>query len=231
MLPTDLARAWLDLVYPPRCAACGDGLASSAQEPFCATCAGAVDAVPQGCDRCGLPGPCSPCGACLVQPPPFASCSAAALLGGPVADAIHALKYRDRPALARPLGHWLGTRVPVPADATLVPVPLGRGRRLSRGYDQAALLAAALARSDGRRRLVKGALRRVRETGPQVGRTRDERLAAVRGAFQAGEGVRGRHLVLVDDVVTTGATASAAAEALLAAGAVRVDVVALARAG
>jgi ComF family protein len=223
------AAALLDLLYPPRCAACREGLGSSAEEPFCPICRGAVDPVPPGCALCGLPGPDPVCGACLAAPPPFVACRAAGLFGGPLADAVHAFKYGDRPALARPLGAWMAAAIPWPAVVAVVAVPLGRRRRIARGYDQAALLARAAARARGLPFLA-GAVRRARETPPQVGRTRAGRLANVRGAFAAGPAVRGRDLVLVDDVVTTGATAAACAEALLAAGARSVAVAALARA-
>ncbi len=220
--------ALLDLLYPPRCAACGEGIASSALGPFCPVCRDAVDPVPPGCRRCGLPGPDPVCGACLADPPSFASCRAGGLFGGPLADAIHALKYRDRPALARPLGAWLASRVPLPRDAAIASVPLGRKRRLSRGYDQAALLARALYRATSLASLPL-ALARSRETKPQVGRTRADRLRNVRGAFRATSAVSGRDILLVDDVVTTGATADACGEALMLAGARSVHVVALAR--
>jgi ComF family protein len=224
--------AFLDLLYPPRCAACGEGLPSSNDEPFCDSCADAVDPVPKGCARCGLPGADALCGACLASPPAFSRCEAGGLLGGPLAEAIHALKYRDRPALARPLGRWLASRVAVPDGALVVPIPLARRRRIARGYDQAALVARWLARAAGRPgALAPAALARVRETPPQVGRKRAQREANVAGAFRAHpRRVRGRDVVLVDDVVTTGATAGAAASALRAAGARTVAVVALARA-
>ncbi|BDG03796.1 ComF family protein [Anaeromyxobacter oryzae] len=224
-----LTRALLDLVYPPRCAACRAPLDG---EPFCPICAGAIDPVPSGCARCGLPGLAPACGACLAAPPAFERVRAAGLFGGPLADAVHGLKYGGRAALARPLGAWLAARAPLPPGAVVVSVPLGRARRIARGYDQAALLADGLVRAAGVPvRRLRGALVRVRETPPQVGRTRAERLRNVAGAFAATAAVAGRHVVLVDDVVTTGATAEAAATALRRAGARSVEVVALARAG
>jgi len=220
-----LADALLELLYPPRCAGCG-----GPGEPFCASCADALVPAGDGCPRCGRPGRAAACGACLAHPPSFEAVQAGGLFGGPLADAIHALKYGDRPALARPLGRWLAASVSLPPGAMVVAVPLGRRRRLDRGYDQASRLAEHLARATGAPCLA-GALRRVRETPPQVGRSRVARAANVAGAFAADpRRVSGRELVLVDDVVTTGATAEAAARALLVAGARRVTVVALARA-
>ena len=221
-----LGTALLELVYPPRCAACGEDVLA---EPFCAPCAEAVDPVSPGCGRCGLPGPLDPCGACLASPPAQVALAAGGAFGGPLADAIHALKYGGRPALARPLGRWLAGRASVPPGARVVAVPLARGRRIARGYDQAALLADAFACAARAPRL-RAALRRVRETPPQVGLGREARRRNVAGAFTAGPGCACLDLVLVDDVVTTGATADAAARALLAAGARSVRVVALARA-
>jgi ComF family protein len=223
-----LAGALLDLVYPPRCAACGD---PPVRGPFCFVCAEAVEPVPPGCARCGMPGPDLLCGACRADPPAFDGVRAGGLFGGPLADAIHRLKYGNHPALARPLGTWLAAVAPPPAGAAIVSVPLARGRRVLRGYDQAALLADALARAAGLRRCrVRGALRRVRETPPQVGRTRAERSRNVARAFEATPALAGRDVVLVDDVVTTGATADAAARAVKEAGARSVVVLALARA-
>ena len=221
-----LGTALLELVYPPRCAACGE---DTRAEPFCPICAEALEPVPAGCPRCGLPGPPGTCGACIVAPPAFVSLAAGGLFGGPLADAVHAFKYGDRPALARPLGAWLAGRVALPAGARVVAVPLARRRRIARGYDQAALLADALARAAGAPRM-RGVLRRVRETAPQVGKSREARRRNVAGAFGADPRAAGLDLVLVDDVVTTGATADAAARALSAVGARSVRVVALARA-
>lgn len=198
--------ALVDLAFPPRCPACGD--APSVPSPFCALCDGAIDPAPAGPD----------------------GSRAGALFGGPIADAIHALKYGDRAEAAAPLGRWLAGRVVVPPGARVAWVPLARGRRTARGYDQAMLLAGAFARAAGLR-LLRGAIRRVRETPPQVGLDRAARARNVEGAFVASPAVAGLDLVLVDDVVTTGATAAAATRALRAAGARGVTVVAVACAG
>ena len=222
-----LGGALLDLLLPPRCAACGDP--PDPGTPFCRTCGEAVDRPDPGCPRCGRAGPESLCGPCHLAPPSFDALRAAAGFGGPMADAVHALKYAGRAAVAESLGRWMASRVEIPAAAAVVSVPLGRRRRIERGYDQASLLADALARGAGSPRL-RAALRRVRETPPQVGRDRVTRAANVRGAFAASPAVAGRDVVLVDDVVTTGATADACARALREAGARSVTVVALARA-
>ena len=201
----EFGGALLDLAFPPRCPACGDQPLPAS--PFCALCGGAIDPVLEGPDQV----------------------RAGALFGGPIADAIHALKYGDRAEAAVPLGRWLAGRVEVPPGARVVWVPLGRRRRIQRGYDQAMLLAGAFARAAGLR-LLRGAMRRVRETPPQVGRDRAARARNVAGAFTASKAVAGLDLVLVDDVVTTGATAEAASHALREAGARSVTVVAVARA-
>src|SRR5512145_60999 len=127
-----LARTLAELVWPPRCAGCREPIVV---EPFCPLCDGALLPVPPGCARCGLPGPDPVCGACLASPPAFAAVRAGGLFGGPLADAVHALKYGDRPGLARPLGSWLAGRIALPEKASIVSIPLGRKRRVERGYD------------------------------------------------------------------------------------------------
>jgi ComF family protein len=145
-------------------------------------------------------------------------------LQGPVREIIHKLKYEDRPGLARPLVE-IGLRYLDPAPGVVVPVPLGRRRRRDRGYNQAEALAREIAAATGRRWL--DGLRRVRETNAQVGRGGEARRQALEGAF-AWRGPAPVEILLVDDVVTTGATLLECAQAARAAGVKRVHALAAA---
>lgn len=234
MLPALALRAAasaLNLLFPARCSACD----AAGDAPFCAPCAETLLPAPAGCPTCGAPADeallpalrprrCVPC---RRAAPPFTAAAAPYLLGGALAEAIHRLKYEQHEELAAPLG-VLFEACSVPKSDLLVPIPLHPRRLRQRGYDQAALLATAA----GRRFHLPQAplLRRIRDTGPQVGRDRAARERNLRGAFAASRPVAGLSLCLVDDVLTTGATAAAAASALLAAGARRVEVRTLARA-
>ena len=167
------------------------------------------------------------CPHCRAHPPRFALASAPYLHGGALADAIHRLKYEKREDLGAALA-VLFEACAVPQSDVLVPIPLHPRRLRQRGYDQARLLADGASK---RFRLpVAPLLRRVRETGQQVGRDRTSRERSVRGAFAPAGEVLGARICLIDDVLTTGATASAAADALLMAGAARVEVRTLGRA-
>ena len=149
-----------------------------------------------------------------------------------MARAIHRFKYEDQPGLAVPLGEALAEAarvLPLAEDTRLVPVPLHASRFRARKYDQAALLAAAVGRHLGLEVAWDG-LRRIKATRRQVGLSDAQRDANVACAFEATGPLTGEHLVLVDDVVTTGATTRAAAGALRAAGASEVWVLVLARA-
>jgi ComF family protein len=221
----------LELVFPARCAACD----APGEAPFCAVCADTLVPLGAGCPLCGAPADeaflpslkprrCRPCRA---RAPPFAQASAPWLHGGALAEAIHRLKYEHREDLAEPLG-VLFAGCAVPKSDVVVPIPLHPHRLRERGFDQARLLARAAARRFGLR--VAPLLVRVRHTPPQVGRDRRSRERNIAGAFAADGRVRGLRVCLVDDVLTTGATASAAAVALLSAGAARVEVRTLARA-
>jgi len=221
----------LSLLFPARCASCD----AVGDEPFCAACAETLVIAPAGCPLCGVPldEALAPslkprrCGPCRAQAPPFVSARAPFLHGGALAEAIHALKYEQREELARPLGA-LFEAVERPRAELVCPLPLHPTRLLRRGYDQAALLAREAARRFGLP--LEHLLVRARPTAPQVGRDRRARAHNVAGAFRAAGEVRGRSICLVDDVLTTGATAGEAARALYAAGARRVEVRTLSRA-
>jgi ComF family protein len=147
---------------------------------------------------------------------------------------VHALKYGDRLDLAPMMGRWIsqaGRELLAEADA-LVPVPLHWRRLWARRFNQSAMLAAAVSRQTGLP-VAAGALKRVKPTAQQVGLSRTERAANVQGAFRVpGDGkaaVTGRRLVLIDDVLTSGAAVDGCARALLRAGAANVDVLVFAR--
>jgi ComF family protein len=167
---------------------------------------------------------------CSEQPPPFAALAAPYIYGGPLADAIALAKFHRREDVAAALGKLLAAAPQVRQFASqatcIVPVPLGARRRRSRGYNQSAILARALAASSCVP-VVYG-LRRVRETAPQSDLPLDARRANVDACFRAGRTFCGLCL-LVDDVVTSGETVRQAALALLGRGAASVVVVALAR--
>jgi ComF family protein len=216
--------ATLDLAFPASCPGCGrEG------EPLCAACLPALDA------RLTLPGG-TPIGLPVDLPALLLQLEWCAPFAGPVRAALHHLKYGGERRLAEPLGaavarRW--ARVGTGAEI-VVPVPVHAERERRRGYDQAALIAEVVG---GRLRLpVVRALERGRATVAQFELGRDERAANVAGAFRLRSGetavaraIVGRWVLLVDDVVTTGATLAACAVALEAAGALAVSAIAVAR--
>lgn len=191
------------------------------------------------CGRCGLPfenawplDASGLCALCRLGATEFDWGRGYAAYDGALRRLIHLLKYNGMRPLARPLGARLATLLPEAGRVDLiVPVPLDRRRRRARGFNQAELLAAELRRISGIP-MDSTVLRRRRRTETQTGLTHRQRRMNVRGAFEVVRPplVAGRHIALVDDVITTGATAGACARALKRAGAQRVIVLALARA-
>ena len=224
----------LDLMLPPACAACG--MLLEVESPLCPPCRAVLIPLPTpSCVRCSEPGhfASGACPRCVLNPPAFETATAPFVHDGPLARAIHRFKYEDHPELAVPLGALLANGVPgwLRPDEVLLAIPLHAARLYQRKFDQAELLVRSLARGLGRSAGAKG-LERSRATKRQVGLTEPDRQANLLGAFRVEKGaeVRGRAIVLVDDVFTTGATARAAAEALRDAGATSVRILTLARA-
>jgi ComF family protein len=233
--------ALLDLVYPPSCLACRRAVAQHGA--LCATCWREIAFIERPfCERLGTPferdlaqpGLISPEAA--ANPPVFRSARAVARYDSDKARALtHRLKYHDRLELAGPMGRWMaraGADLLVDADL-LVPVPLHRMRLAARRFNQSAELARAISRDCGAP-VETQALLRVKATAPQVGLSRAQRAANLSGAFKIDPEraplLEGRNIVLVDDVLTTGSTANAAARALLKGGAAQVDLLVFARA-
>jgi len=243
-------RAWtsaaLDLLYPALCPVCQTRLGADRRDPLCGGCWARITRIePPYCVICGVPDApvgagmaaagrsetSAPCLACRTEPPPFDYARAAASYLDPLRSAVHAFKFHGKRALARPLADLVveqcGPGLPAGADA-LVPVPLARARERERGFNQAALLAERVGQALARP--VKSPwLGRARPTQPQSELAADERRLNVRGAFRAAPAVDGRHVLVIDDVLTTGATAAECARALRAAGARVVGVLTVAR--
>ena len=225
----------VEQLYPVACLVCGERLAGGVR--LCQRCQSGLAAPGDAqCPRCGrLDSPAeSPCGACQKRPPAFVTVHAPWRYREPLAAWVRAFKYANQPGLERTLAHLadqgLGGWLAAYRIDALLAVPLHRRRLVERGYNQADRLAGLLARRHGLPRLRRG-LSRTRPTAAQAALPDRQRRANVRGAFRAHPArVRGRRIALVDDVLTSGATADAAAAALLEAGAAAVYVVAVARA-
>jgi ComF family protein len=231
------SRLVLDIALPTLCVACRIPVSG---EGVCAACWAKLSFIaPPFCERLGIPfvydpGPGILSMEAIADPPAYARARAAVRYDDVARTLVHGLKYQDRTDLAPPLGRWMaraGAEILENADL-IVPVPLHWRRGWSRRYNQ----SGALAKVIGRAAAVPVAgtlLQRIRSTPQQIGLSRSERAANVQGAFRVPDErkaeVESRRIVLVDDVLTTGATVDACARALLRAKAANVDVLVFAR--
>jgi ComF family protein len=227
----------VDLALPPLCPVCREPVIGQA---LCAACWSKLHFIaPPYCERLGIPftydpGPGILSMQAIADPPSYHRARAAVRYDDVARSLVHAFKYGDRLDLAPTLGQWMaqaGRELATEADA-IVPVPLHWRRLWARRFNQSAMLAEIVSRQWSRP-VAREALRRIKATAHQVGLTRAQRAENIQGAFRVPPGARaavaGRRLVLVDDVLTTGATVEACSRALLRAGAANVDVLTFAR--
>lgn len=220
-------RRWLEGLVSQDCVLCGEALGGGL---VCPGCEDLLTVIGEACSRCGvaLPGG-GTCGSCLRAPPPFERLASAYAYRFPLDRLV--LRFKHAGDLAT--GDWLGRRLAQrvrgePRPDGLVAPPLSSARLRARGFNQSQVLARRIASVLGVP-LLAGGVRRIRDTAPQAGLGREARRRNLRGAFACELDLRGRRIAVVDDVVTTGATAEALAEALTAAGVRSVVVWALAR--
>jgi predicted amidophosphoribosyltransferase len=241
MNPT-LARALERFVLPNACVVCDRAVEPARPDHLlCGLCRARMRHVGTGCDRCGQPlPPVGPCRFCADWPPVLGFVRSAVWLDDTARPVVHHLKYDGLPTLATDMAELVARRVPRPRPAHLVPIPLSARRLRDRGYNQAAALARALG-TIWRLPVAERVLSRTRDTGTQTALTPEARARNVAGAFVAdpglapglGPGAGGRAgatVILIDDVLTTGATLVAAATALGAAGWSAVGAITFARA-
>lgn len=234
-----LPSALFSLLFPDQCRVCGEPLREVSRIPVCAACLRepAPLEAEYFCAACRTPfvnahplDETGRCALCRLGVNGFDAAYSYGFYEGALRKLIHLYKYEKIHTLSKPLGEFLARSTPLDEQFDIVvPVPLHWLRRWQRGFNQSNLLARVVAR---RRRIpVVKAVRRKRSTAPQAGLTNARRRANVRGVFQVRDrrSVAGKRILLVDDVLTTGATASACAQALKRAGARRVTLVTVAR--
>ena len=227
-MPATTARGWRDrfvgmlrTALPQACALCA---APTGVELICAACAGALPRLPHACPRCALPSAQGAlCGQCLADPPAFERSQAAFVYAFPLDRLVQSFKYHGTLAYADWFAEaMLERRADPPQAEVLIPVPLARCRQRERGFNQALEIAKPLSRWTGIRLLPDSAIR-VRDTPPQAALPWSERAKNIRGAFACAAVLTGSRVIVIDDVMTTGASLEEFANTLKRAGAASVE--------
>lgn len=218
-----------DALLPPSCTLCGSATTGAL---LCAPCTAGLPWNTPACPGCALPAAQAVlCPACLHKPRAFDAAHAAFVLATPVQEGIHALKYQARFQQAALLGAAFAAQIrqrAEPLPALLIPVPLHWRRQWWRGHNQSLALARVIGAALDVAVDATAAMRQ-RATPDQIGQTAAQRRRNLKGAFAVSPRVAGRHIALLDDVMTTGATLEELALACKLAGAARVEVWAMAR--
>jgi ComF family protein len=228
-----LMKTVLDFALPARCAGCAEVIAEVGA--FCPDCWAGMEWLGHaGCQTCGLPlasTEADQCGRCLADPPGLDRMRAAVAYDDLSRSIVLRLKYGRKVALARTMARYMALLNDAGGgEAVVVPVPLHRRRLWSRGFNQSGLVARHLAKGWGCP-FEAGLLRRTKPTKPLKGMSHGQRRKAVAGAFAVADPdrIKGREVILIDDVLTSGSTAEACARALRKAGAARVELICWAR--
>lgn len=222
-------------IFPPACPLCGKTFPIAYADVFCSSCLSGFKPLPDAhCPRCALPfagisNSAHVCGRCIQHPPAFEKVYAVGLYEQSLRRAVHQIKFNHQVGLDRPLGALLERRVDADLKIDLVvPVPLQRKRLKERSYNQALLLAREFARN--RKLPVAKLLCKSHETASQQGLSAKARVKNLQGAFTLQGQVQGGSILLIDDVMTTGATVEACSRVLIDGGATKVYVAVIGRA-
>lgn len=231
-LKDKLAPALINLIYPSKCPVCGKGSDSFLHSPICMKCwNGMTRYEGPSCRVCAMPlgaEHATACSGCLKGTAPFSKVISFGTYKDTLKEAITLFKFLGIKRLSKPLGELL-IKMDIPKADGIIPVPLEIYGLKERGFNQSLLIARSIARAL-RIPVFQGVLYKKRRTLPQVGLSESERRTNLKGAFGVKGRLDGKEILLVDDVMTTGATVRECASVLLRAGASRVTVVVLARA-
>jgi ComF family protein len=220
-------------IYPSQCPICGNLPDAFACAPICSSCWSQIRRYTgPSCTVCALPFPSEYskiCGNCVKKRPPFSQIIPFGLYEGVLAEAISLFKFHGLRRLSQPLGRWL-LDLDIPRTDAVVPVPLTPKGLRQRGFNQSLLIAKIIAKKI-EAPLFMDTLLKVKETPPQIGLSARDRQSNLKKAFKVTGDLKDKSILLIDDVVTTGATVTECSKVLLKAGAKKISVVTLARAG